>query len=820
MAKKTMTRGRRVVRLGVRVVLVLVLLGVAAGGWVALTLRSSLPRVDGELRVDGLSAPVTIERDALGIPTIRGAGRADVAWATGYVHAQERYFQMDLLRRSTAGELSGLFGARAFAVDAPARLHRLRARAARAVEESAPEVRAVVEAYTAGVNAGLDDLGARPFEYLLLRQRPEPWKEEDTYLVLLAMFVRLQEQTGAYEATITLMHDRLPPPLVSFLLPPGTRWDAPLVGRRLPGAAVPDAGVIDLRERPAKAAGIENRSEGRSPEGFERHQAASNGWAVSGEHTADGRALLANELHLNLGVPNIWFRAVLEWPGGADGATRRVVGVTLPGTPATVIGSNGRVAWGLTNSLIDTSDLVVLDVDPADPDVYRTPDGERTVERRREEIHAAGGEVKEVEVPETVWGPIVDQDADGHPRAIRWVVQEPGAVDFDFLRLETVDGVLEAVDVARRSGIPALNFVAVDDTGRTAWTIAGRVPKRRGHDGRVAVSWADGAHGWDGLAEPEEVPAVIDPAGGRIWSANQRMVDGADLALLGDGGYVLGARATQIRDTLLGLEDAGERAMLDLQLDDRALFLARWRELVLDQLTPEAVAEDPTRGVVRQVMEDWGGHASVDSAGYRFVQVYRIALALELFPRLTELCREADPRFDYLARVHAMEAPLWAMVTERPENLLPAGFESWQELLLAKVDGTAANLLKHGRPLPEATWGLRNVASITHPLSGALPGLGRWLDMPRTPLPGDDHMPRVQHPSYGASLRMVVSPGHEQDGFFEMPGGESGNPVSPHYDDQHRAWEVGEPTPLLPGPAVESLTLRPATEDGARGGTS
>jgi len=814
MAKKTMTRGRRIVRLGVRGALALVLLVVVAAGWMAFELRSSLPRVDGELRVEGLSAPVTIERDALGIPTIRGADRADVAWATGYVHSQERFFQMDLLRRSTAGELSGLFGARAFAVDTQARLHRLRARAVRAVDESTPEVRAVVEAYTAGVNAGLDDLRARPFEYLLLRQRPERWQEEDTYLVLLAMFVRLQEQSGAYEATITLMHDRLPAPLVSFLLPPGTRWDAPLVGPRLAGAPVPDAGVLDLRERPAKAARLEHRS----PEGFERRQAASNGWAVSGEHTADGRALLANELHLNLGVPNIWFRTVLEWPGGVDGAPRRVVGVTLPGTPATVVGSNGRLAWGLTNSLVDTSDLVVLDVDPDDPNVYRTPDGERTVERRREEIRAAGGEVKEVEVPETIWGPIVDHDVEGRPRALRWVVQEPGAVDFGFLGLETADGVPEAVDVARRSGIPALNFIAVDDSGRTAWTIAGRVPKRRGHGGSVATSWADGGSGWDGLADPDEVPVVIDPPGGRIWSANQRMVDGAGLALLGDGGYVLGARASQIRDALLALEGARERDMLDLQLDDRALFLAGWRDLILDLLTPEAVGEDPTRGVVRQVVDGWGGHASVDSAGYRFVQVYRIALALELFPHLTEVCREADPQFDYLARVHAMEAPLWAMVTEHPGNLLPAGYESWRELLLSKVDETAANLLKHGRPLPEATWGLRNVTSITHPLSGALPGLGRWLDMPRTPLPGDDHMPRVQHPSYGASLRMVASPGHEQDGFFEMPGGESGNPVSPHYDDQHHAWEVGEPTPLLPGPAVESLTLRPATADGARGG--
>ena len=292
------------------------------------------------------------------------------------------------------------------------------------------------------------------------------------------------------------------------------------------------------------------------------------------------------------------------------------------------------------------------------------------------------------------------------------------------------------------------------------------------------------------------------------------MVSGRDLAIEGFGGYDLGARAGQIRDDLRARDEVSEADMLRIQLDDRAVFLSRWRDLLLGVLSPEKTARSPLRAEARRLVEGWSGRASVDSVGYRLVRAFRQRVARAALEPLLAPCREADPRFDYLGRrpnrgIRQWEGPLWALVTGRPPHLLDPRFSSWDELLLASLDGVLDELTRDGRSLSARTWGERNTVLIQHPLSRALPVLGRWLDMPREELPGDGNMPRVQYPRAGASERLVVSPGHEEKGLFHMPCGESGHPLSPHYRDGHEAWARGEPTPFLPGPALHVLTLRP-----------
>lgn len=202
------------------------------------------------------------------------------------------------------------------------------------------------------------------------------------------------------------------------------------------------------------------------------------------------------------------------------------------------------------------------------------------------------------------------------------------------------------------------------------------------------------------------------------------------------------------------------------------------------------------------------------SVGYRMVREFRDALAEQVFKPLTAACRQADPEFDYTGEFGQIERPLWKLVTERPPHLLDPRFRSWDEQLLAAVDAVIEPSSEEGEdeeppPLAERTWGRRNTAAIGHFFSRSVPLAGRWLRMPADPLPGDDDVPRVQRPSYGASQRLVVSPGYEEEGFFHMPGGQSGNPLSPHFDDGHTAWVRGEATPFLPGPAAHTLTLRP-----------
>jgi penicillin amidase len=800
--------GRRPGRGGRRaaILLLAVLAGlVAAGLWLSTRLEASLPRLDGVEEVAGIGAEVAIERDALGIPTIAGADRTDVAHGLGFVHAQDRFFQMDLLRRQAAGELSELFGDPALPADRGHRVHRFRSRAGAVLEAMDAADRLVVDAYVDGVNAGLAALDGRPWEYLLLQTEPAPWRAADTVLVVHAMYFQLNDESAVRESTRGMIRDLLGERVFDFLAPLGDSWDAPIFGEPFGPAPIPGPRSLDLRAAPAAPAAAAVAPPDRRP----ATAAGSNNWAIAGQHTAHGGAILANDMHLPLAVPHVWYRVSLLYPEGR-GSERRVTGVSLPGTPAVVVGSNGDVAWGFTNTYGDWVDLVVLEPDPLDPEgSYLTADGPLPFTRHRETLRVKGGAEQTLEVLETVWGPVIDTDHRGRRRALRWIAHDPPAVSFQLLRLEAVTDVDEAVEIANRVGAPPQNFVVADRDGRIAWSVLGPIPRRFGHDGRLPSSWAAGDRGWDGYLQPAEYPRVVDPPSGRLWTANGRVASGEMMATIGLGTYAQGGRASQIRQRLLALEGASEADMLAIQLDDEALFLGRWRELLLEVLSDSAVRAAPRRAELRRLVEEWGGHAAVGSAGYRLVRAYRIYLAGQLFEAITAPCRAADESFDFF-RLPLYEGPLWQLVTERPRHLLAPRFAAWDEQLLAAADAVIEHFAADGTALAERTWGERNTLRMRHPFSRSLPFLSRWLDMPATALPGDAHMPRFQSPTEGASERLAVSPGREAEGYFHMPGGQSGHPLSPHYGDSHRAWERGEATPFLPGPPIHTLVLRPA----------
>jgi penicillin amidase len=808
------SRGRRIFRRAVLTLAallgLLVIAAVAGGLWLRGEIAASLPQLAGERSIPGLAAPVAIERDALGVPTIRAENRLDAVRSLGFLHAQDRFFQMDLLRRQSAGELAEIIGPAALDVDREHRVHRFRAVARRVLAEASPGARALFEAYTGGVNAGLTALGSEPFEYIALRTDPAPWLPEDSILAVYSMFIELQDENGENESELGLLEDTLPPEMFAFLAAPGTEWDAPLVGQPFATPPIPGPEVFDLRRRSTlpKAARLEAPRRRRS-EDLPRAEAmlGSNNWAVAGTHTADGRALLANDMHLGIRVPNTWYRTSIIRPDGAGG-TLRMTGVSLPGTPMVVVGSNGHVAWGFTNSYGDWTDLVLLEVDPKDPEVYRTPGGPKRFTQAAETIRVKGGKDVTLTVRETIWGPVIDKDHRGRLRALAWTAHRPEAVNLGVGDLETARSLDEAVAIANRGGIPAQNFVVADEKGRVGWTIVGKIPRRAGFSGQTPTSWADGTRGWNGWLAPEEYPRVLDPASGRIWTANARVVDGEMLEKVGDGGYDLGARSRQIRDGLLALDKATPQDMLAVQLDDRALFVERWHKLLLAVLTPEAIAKDPRRRELRRLLETtWTGRASVDSVAYRAARAYRNFLVEPVFDALTG--QAGKPEEERFGPTPQFEGWLWRLVTERPVHLLDPKYKSWDEQLLAGVDALLDFQTEAGPNLADRTWGERNTTRIRHPLSQALPFVGRWLDVAARPLPGDENMPRVQGPIHGASERLVVSPGQEEKGFFHMPVGQSGHPMSPYYRAGHEAWENGEPTPFLPGPAEHTLRLVP-----------
>ena len=786
------------------ILVLVVVVTVAAAIWARSQLHGSLPVLDGQRRLPGLSAPVTVARDDLGIPTIQARSRTDLARATGFLHAQDRYFQMDLTRRRAAGELSALVGVRALEADRDMRIHRFRSQARRTLGLLHAADREVLEAYTAGVNQGLTALASPPFEYRLLRQDPQPWAPEDSLLVVLSMFVTLQDSEGAYESTLGTMREVLPPAAFEFFAPRGTEWDTPITGAAFETPHIPGADLFNPRAKPSAAM---RRTQWQRTTTEE--VVGSNNWAVSGRLSESGAALVANDMHLTIRVPNTWYRAVLEWPGEPGAEPHRLMGTTLPGVPALVTGSNSFVVWGFTNTYADWSDVVMLELDPGDPSRYRTPEGWKSFDTFEETIAIAGEAPERMTVRWTQWGPVLPPDYRGRPRAYSWVAHSAERLAQSMTPFEAARSIEDVIEEANRLGTPGQNLVLADRSGRIAWTVYGAIPRRVGFDGQTPTAWADGERRWDGWLPAAEYPRLVDPPGGRLWTANARVVDGEDLAKLGDGSYDVGARARMIRDRLAAAERITARDMLDIQLDTRSVFLDRWRELLLRLLRAKAGSSPRRQELLRILQEHWSGNATPDSAAYRFTRTFRDTVSDRAFAFLLAACANADPTFDYRL-VRRREGPLWRLVSEQPLHLLDPAYRDWDAFLIDAVDTAIEDAVGNADgPLDQRTWSEMNVTEYRHPLSAAIPMVGRWLDMPYAPLPGDAFTPRVANGSIGASVRMIVSPGREAEGIMHMPTGQSGHPLSPFYGNSHPAWVEGRPTPFLPGPATHTLTLTP-----------
>ena len=774
----------------------LALLLIALLAW--LGLRASLPDLDGEIAAPGLTAVATIQRDASGIPSITAKNRLDLAFATGFAHGQDRYFQMDLIRRKAAGELSEIVGSVALKSDKSFRFHRFRTRARAVIAAGSNRERELLRRYADGVNAGRDSLGARPFEYFVLGVEARPWQSEDTILVVYAMFMDLNDSRASKEVRRGYAHNVLPEEVYAWMYPGGTAWDAPLMGEPRNTLAIPPAEVVSLRKRVDAAPPANER--GRYP------LRGSNNWAVSGAHTEHGRAIVSNDMHLGLDTPNIYYRARLV----VDGVDPRdVAGATIPGTPYVIAGSNTHVAWGFTNSYGDYTDAVVLRPG-AKKGTYVTPDGDLPFETHKEIISIKDAEPFEYEIRETIWGPVLDdvEYPDGEV-VVSWIAHKLEAVNQNIMKLELAVSVTEALDIANTMGMPPQNFVTGDADGNIAWTIAGKIPKKSAFNAMLPADWS-GEHGWQGWLAASEYPRIVNPESGRIWTANARVTDAEALRILGDGGYDLGARARQIRDGLFKKDTFVPSDMLSIQYDDRALFLTPWRELLLETLDDKVVAGDAQLAEYRQLVEDWIPRAAPESVGYRLVRAFRLEVERRVFHALMAPVRAAYWDNIVLRKSNQFEAPLWSLVTERPIHMLPAGYADWDQFLLAAV---RQNIEYFGEnfegPLSSRTWGEINTAAIRHPLSRSIPVVGSYLDMPAEPLNGDLDMPKAQGPAFGASERFSVAPGDEANSVFHMPTGASGHPLSPYYDAGHSDWVNGLPSPFLPGVAEHTLTLTP-----------
>lgn len=792
------TRARRGLYALIGLVGALLLLIAALLWWV----RASLPTLDGRISAP-VSADVVIERDRLGTLSIRAKSRPDAAFALGFVHAQERYFEMDLMRRKTAGELAALLGSALIETDRGMRVHQLR----RAAEASNAILdvneRHLCETYSAGVNAGLSALSARPWQYLLLRQQPIEWSCVDSLLVGLAMFDALQDRQNRAERAASQIRAFSPPGYANWLLTSGGSWDSPLSGGPLSVPSLPSRDQIDLRSLP--------------PSVFDAPVAApsglgvgSNAFVVSGARAGGGPALLASDMHLGLGVPGIWFRQSLHYL--VNGEPVDVWGVGLPGVPAMIVGSNGHVAWGITNSYGDWLDFVRL-VPGQDAQHYRSASGEQALSADEEIIAVHGAPSVRMTVLRSVYGPVIGTDHDGIPLALAWTAHRAGAVNLRLAELDQAHTVSAALEVVHAAGIPENNFFFADADGHIAWTVAGKIPRRACAEDDCASAWdptvpidstrlsADVWTGWLGAAE---VPAIVDPPGGSLHSGNQRKVDGEALRLIGFGSYDLGARAGAIAALLAARDQHDESSLRAIQLDIDSPLLEQWRAWLRAELARRN--DELAQRWLALIPADKPLRAAVDAVDYRLVRAVRSEVSKRLLTGLAGPMRVAQPDFQF-AKMPQAEHLVWQLLQERPAHLCNPHFADYDALIddaLTTID-TQLSALPGG--LAARTWGELNTSRIGHPLSRAVPLLSRWLDMPARQLPGDANLPRVQGPAFGASERLVVAPSRESAGSLNMPGGQSGHPMSAFYGAGHQAWEEGEAQSLLPGATLHTLRL-------------
>lgn len=798
---------------GIGVIAVLVAVGVT------FLLLGSRPRLSGEARLPGLQAEVSVDRDTMGVPSIHARSRIDAYRAIGYLHAQERYFQMDLFRRTAAGELSALVpGTLAF--DQRFRFFQFRERARKVLDSMPDTDRDLLQAYTDGVNAGLNDLTIRPFEYLLLRAAPDPWLPEDSVLVAYSMYLDLEGGRGRKERSLALMADQLPRAVYRFFCRNSTIWESPIDGSSLPILPIPpenDWKFLQDATRPAtQAATPAPVSPDTLPAGLLASLGTepgpdtirgSNHWVISGRHTADGAPLLAGDPHLGLRIPNIWYRADFHYPDNA-GNPLRILGVTLPGVPIVVIGSNTRVAWSFTTMNADTEDLVRLIPDPDNPDAYLTANGSEPIEGVEEVIHPRDGPPQVLKIRRSRFGPIVGEDAAGNPLALLWSGFTDSAFNLAWREADRAMNVYDLRDAAVRQGMPVQNMAAADSTGNILWSPIGWLPARQGYDGFLPVRSDDPSWLWRGKLTPDQYPSIANPPGGRIWNGNNRIVGGAALEIIGDGLPTDQARGWIIQEKLRQIEQATEPDMLELQANNEAVHLQRWHTLMLSVVEEM----DPLPGSrlrnVKQILRRWEKAAVPDSVSYRLVREFRAGLRDRVLGRLLGHLKEIDSGFSH--NHFPIDEPLWLLVSRQPAFLADPELGGWkaelefvvEEILEKAYQETENNIYQY-------THGAANTLRMQHPLVFALPALARWLAMPATPMDGDSFCVNAQTPDNGPSLRLVVSPGQEADGILTMPGGQSGHPLSPHFSDQHGDWLYDLAGPMLPGDVHKTLRLHP-----------
>lgn len=750
------------------------------------------------LVVPSLRGEVTIRRDERGIPFIEATNEADLYFAQGYATASDRLWQMDFLRRTARGELAEVLGPGALEADKLHRIYGFVWVAEKLLARATPQTREVLESYARGVNAFIEQRGL-PLEFQMLQYQPKEWSPVDS-LALGKLFAQQLSFTVDADIFRALLSD-LPRERIEWLLPQSSPLD--LLEERYRDI---ERREFSDKRRAVLAEVLKTMRRSRAGASGDR-EVGSNSWVVSGSKTISGKPLLASDPHLPPTSPSIWHIVHL------NAGDLRVAGVAVPGVPGVSIGHNESIAWGITNLCPDVQDLYFERFEAGDTDLYQTPAGWRAADVRMEEIRVRnmpGNKTESIsfEVKVTRHGPVLFEKG-SLGLSLRWTALDADVIDLDtFLAINRARNWTEFVAALRNYGGPPQNFTYADTAGHIGYYSAGRIPVRKSGDGSLPYDGTTDDGEWLGFIPFDDLPHAFDPPAAQVVSANQRIVNDAYPYHLTHN-WRVPYRARRIHELLQTKAKFDSHDFLNIQADTYSYPDAIFAAELIKLGQPFKNSSTEWHDLIEQ-LAGWDGYSSPDST---------------VLPLITEI-RKAFRNHILVAALGTERAQLYEwrnegtfvdrLITEHPKDWLPEDFVSYDALLLAcyreAIDVLTERL---GSDREQWTWGRLTQVRFSHPLERLGPAGQRFAT--RTfPQNTDGSMPTVNAGSR-VSMRFIADLNDWDATRLCLPLGESGDPASPHRDDQLNEWYAAAPSivPFSDTAISEAtrdiLSMRPAS---------
>jgi len=794
------------------VVVLLLVVGAGAGWWYA---RATLPKTDGTLAVPGLGAEVRIERDGRGIPTIHAASAEGAMFGLGFVHAQDRLWQLETHHRIGSGRLAEAFGPPALETDRFLRALGVRRAAAAQWAKASPEVRSAIVAYTAGVNALLQsDTQKRPAEFVVLGLQPTPWTPEDSvaWAIMMAWDLGGNWSTELLRMRLAL---KMPVARIDELLPPYP-GEQPLATADY--AALFRGLKVDgrLGQQALLAA---------PPSGIEG--IGSNNWVVHGSHTTTGKPLLANDPHLKLSAPALWYFARIDAPG------LKVAGATMPGLPFVVLGQNERVAWGFTNTGPDVQDLYLERIKPDDAGQYQTPDGWAAFETADEIIKVKGAADVTMRVRTTRHGPVISDsgvaagltgpaDKPAFALAMRWTALDADSTTLDAgIALARVRSVDEFIAASARYQAPMQNMVVADVDGHVGMVAAGKVPLRKPENdlkGQVPSPGWDAKYDWAGFLEPQLTPREIDPPRGWIATANQR-IHAPDYPHYLTNEWAVPYRMQRIEQLLAAKPQHDLQSLRAIQADQLSLATMRLLPFI-----KQAKSSHPLAASALARLATFDGTMAADQAAPLIFWAWARHLTEGVFaddvggPAAWRGALGGRSYRDALEGVLERNDARWCDDQSTP-NVVETCAQQIDSALTKALDELQA---AQGDDVAAWRWDRAHIARSEHRPFSRVKLLARWFEL-RTPVGGDTYTVNVSRVNlrpdpttqelyldeHGPSLRALYDLGDPAQSRVMHSTGQSGNLFSTQYRDFVEPWRRVDYVPLWSAPTVATLRLKP-----------